>query len=632
LEAALWPVLFRAFPPYDVCDLIQASERNVLTAYSGSGPSDISRTISLANGADTDLDGTDWSGFSLHGYAYMPIRLKKTGANKDVIVKIGSKQWNKDRDGNPLTVSTVFAEYIIDLLNPTNAIAATSSKDSEFPYTSTGPIVVADDDMWGVSNASAIVLSGLDSETYDVDYVKIERDINSSVTVLHAFNNWVRDVNDSDPNPVSYNVRLMSGNTDGCRSLDVIGFFKQVVASVTTYTHRTIEDVIDSINGVSGAQPADGWTATAEVFTLTGCTPSSPDVPDLSPCWLNDERYAAWIEGSGARYDPTLEWGYGFGLGCEIAHPVQAQMLFHRLISWPPALTDPLNLSTTSGVGAIFLPCATILKARAVGVVFEETPIRAASVDVFVDGGTYGYDFTAVDGTYATGTPYVPGGTSAEVSAEIGDDSSAVTIFFPTRTEKRACFRIVLIEEVPGVALEVDSPRAWLHISDAAIIQTFNSISGALERLSAEHAIDYWKRLRYDRRRGVLFCLGVSGSTWKVFQSEDGGISVTEVLSVTAETALIEVHSEESKITFYFENGAEVYRQESDTGDSGDWGSPEVVQYDNVGTLTDLSADLLDMTREQRDGGAVYLAATQAGDTKVFRSRDTGKTFEIVLA
>jgi hypothetical protein len=180
-------------------------------------------------------------------------------------------------------------------------------------------------------------------------------------------------------------------------------------------------------------------------------------------------------------------------------------------------------------------------------------------------------------------------------------------------------------------AMEVDNPRAWLHISVENKIRTYFTYNLSLAFESAEYPVDYWRKLRVDSRRGKLFMLGVDGSEYVVYSSEDGGYTGEEVLRVTAQTALLEVHSEESKVTFYFENGAEVYRQESDTGDSGDWSSPAVVQYDNSGTLTDLSADLLDMGREQRKNGAVYLAATQAGDTKVFRSPDVGKTFEIVL-
>lgn len=460
LDAALWPVLFRAFPAYPVFDLAQAAERTVLSAYSGAGPSDLSRTISLANGADTDLDGTDWSNFSLHGYAYLVLRVKASAANSGFTVKIGTKEWTKDADGAPLEAGTAFAEFVIDLLNPTNATQETNSKDSRFPYASSGPIIVQDADMWGVANASAIVLTDLDSETYDVDYVKLRRDGYSRVTALHGFNYWARDVADSDPNPVYYNLRLLTGDTDGCRSLEVIGFYKQEFAGVPTYTHRPIADVVDSINGDSGRQPADGWTATPETFDLSGCAPTDPTLPDLTPCWLNDERYAAWIEGAGAKY-ASGAWVYGWRLDCASAREFQAQMLFHRITHWPPALDDPLNLSAASVSGAIFLPCATILKARAVGVVFDDTPVRAADIPIEIEGGTYGSGTTEADGTYLTGTPYAPGG-SAEVTADVGDEPPTLIIVFYPRTEKRACFRVVT-EPCSGLSLDFSPAQRFVR-------------------------------------------------------------------------------------------------------------------------------------------------------------------------
>lgn len=440
IELPLWPVLFRAFPAYDVFDLEQASERDVLSAYSGTGPSDISRTISLANGADTDLDGTDWSGFSLRGYAYLTLRLKADAVGSPFAVTIGSKTWTKDRTGSNLIAGTSFADFVIDLLCPDGG--ETDDKDSRYPYTSSGPIVVNDSDLFGVSNATTIVLTNLASTDYDVDSVKLSRLDHSYATVVHGFNHFVPAVVGDTS---QYQVRFLELETDGCRTHEHIALVYNTVTEI--YTHRTIADIVESINGASGAQPADGWSATAEVFDLSGCAPSSPDKPNLSPCWLNDERYAAWIEGSGAKYSGGA-WAYGFDLDCASSRTFQAQMMFHRLLSWPPGLDDPLLLSSGSVGGAVFLPCASILRAQGVGVVHHESGVRASSVTVEIDGGAQGSGTTDAYGIYQTGIPYPPGSQTFDVVADVGEEPPSLSTAFYSRTRSRGAFRVVLIEGV----------------------------------------------------------------------------------------------------------------------------------------------------------------------------------------
>lgn len=623
LESTLWRVLQRAYAPYNVFSLVQAAEKPLSSGYSGTGPADISRTLSLANGADADLDGLSFANFSLQGYAYVDVRLKKTGSNRAIGMKFSTKEWTKDKNGAAITVTNSFQTFRLDLLAPTNGTAETDDKDSKFPYATASPITVSDSEMWGVSNASAILLTGLDSETYTVEWVKLVRDAFSRVTALNGYSNFVlASVGDTS----EYLVRLLDGFTDGRRSLEHIALIHNTVTDA--YTHRTLDQVADSINGgpPDGDQPADGWVATKNSFVLTGCSPASPLLPALSPCWLNLARHAVWLEGAGAKYSSGM-WAYGFHLDCASARQMQAQMLYDRLTYFPPGIGDALQLeggSVSYDGGRFQIRAATTLRSLAGGVVLDSTPLRAAGIHVAVNGGTDGEASTEADGTYRTGIPYPPGGVTRAVMADVGTAPS-VNIAFKTRVQKRACFRVVV--STVFRAIEADSPRAWLHLSDGKRILTDHTVSGLPAFESGEYAnVDYWHRLRTDARRGVLYALGKEGSTtFRLYVSEDGGVTGVERLTMTASSAIIEVDSERGVVALWYSDGADsdkVYRTQSTDG-GVTWSSPETVSYASA-LLYGL---LLDGAHDPRMDGRLFIVITISGDTRVLRSDDLGQSF-----
>lgn len=77
-------------------------------------------------------------------------------------------------------------------------------------------------------------------------------------------------------------------------------------------------------------------------------------------------------------------------------------------------------------------------------------------------------------------------------------------------------------------AVEVDSPRGWLHASDANVIRTYHLADWTQAQESgAWAAVTAFAKLRADSRRGVLWCLGSNGTAWRLYASYDGGMTGT---------------------------------------------------------------------------------------------------------
>lgn len=593
-----WRFLLRG-RPFSSFTLIQASEMTVTsTLASGTGATDL--TINLPTGTTAaGLQGSSFSGASLRGYRYLRLRMKAS-TNETVTITIGSKSWTQDKNGASLALTTSYQNFDIDLCSPTNATGDTDSTDSFFP------LPTSDGDYWGVSAAASIIIGSISGGvTVDVESVKVVRDSYSRATFLQPFPmEWIAAGDTSE-----YPVRMIDGDTDGRRSHEAIHFYR----TGSTYVSRTLTEIIASINGAAAAYPSDGFTATA-----SGGYPDILHDNDLPACF-------AW--GGGMLYQSGA-WSYGFDQSVAASLTVKAQYLWDS-IDWLPMWGDGLFYTAGAYADSGVFAAGKILRGQAVGLVFDESSLPASGVTVNIDGGAKGTGATGTNGSYQTGLPYPKGGVTADVTAQQGDPPlPTLSVQFPARKRKRACFAIVTTNPATALCLVADSPRGWLHVGVNSRVRTYHINSLAILMESDEYAnVDTWKKLRLCERYARLLMLGLdSPNTWRVYYSESGGITGTEVLTLTADSAALAVNSAQGVVTLFYEAGAGVYVRQSEDGGTT-WGSAVAVDY--LGSQLD--ATLMDATQDDRLNGAIFIAVDDGVAVAVLKSETIGADFSLAL-
>lgn len=189
-------------------------------------------------------------------------------------------------------------------------------------------------------------------------------------------------------------------------------------------------------------------------------------------------------------------------------------------------------------------------------------------------------------------------------------------------------------------AIKADSPRGWLHVANEAAIETKHIVPGTPAFASGIHGVKWWKQFDVDVRNGLLFALGRAtgdAEISKVFVSEDGGLSVQEVLSVTANSTVMQYDSQNKWLIVLKEaeppspsdplsNGVVSMQVSRNHGESFE--SPVTCEYAG-GTL---SARLLGMTYADREGAELFLLCRIGAQTKLLNSTDGGKKWEARIA
>ena len=189
-------------------------------------------------------------------------------------------------------------------------------------------------------------------------------------------------------------------------------------------------------------------------------------------------------------------------------------------------------------------------------------------------------------------------------------------------------------------ALKADSPRGWLHVANEAAIQTKHIVPGTAAFASGTHGVKWWKQFDVDTRSGTFFALGRATGTSevsKVFRSDDGGLTMEEVLSVTANSTVMQYDSQNKWLIVLTEaepaapsdplsNGAVSVRISRNNGETFE--SPVTCQYAG-GTL---SARLLGMTYAEREGAELFLLCRIGNQTKLLSSTDGGTKWEARIA
>lgn len=231
------------------------------------------------------------------------------------------------------------------------------------------------------------------------------------------------------------------------------------------------------------------------------------------------------------------------------------------------------------------------------------------------------------DGYYVTGAPYARAQTFFSNWVRVWLDDQQPTA---TSTKIPDGFRSWFLWRVTGEdsqCITIDTVRGWLHIGIQKKIRTYHVQTRTVAFGSADHPVDEWSKLASDARTGILYLLGIDGSDYPVYRSFDGGMSIEEVLRVTADSAAIVCDTNRGWIILLYEDGGDIQRQVSRDGGEN-WDAADTVLFD--GSAED--GEVLDMTVDQRAVGQLALLASISGATKIYRSFDGGESWETSIS
>lgn len=601
-------------------------------AYYDAGTIAQATTVAFDGGFTFGDGGTTrtWSpAKSLAGYRYLLVDTDQ--AAKDVTLTIGNKTWTVETDGSGIAV--------FDLCGPHNVATDTDARDSRWPIPTDVDYVDADGCMWGVVNVGSLTLTAEAGVTCTVaaNGVYLSRDTwstppgHSLLNVVAPHLYWVPSGTAN-----TYKRPLLRGDTDGKRSLEEADWTR-VVGVPTVHTAETIEDVFDEVNASDSSVVRNvGWSAVID--TDIDVADGSAGETWMAPDWalMNRNRNASWIEGSGIAY-VNGAWRYALDVDVSSAYTLVAQMLCDKVTIYP-ACGDVFGLrtgahrweyGTTDGERAIELRGGRYMRGVAWGLVLhtDGTPFDGATVTYkrTSDGAAGGSGSTDVRGEYLTGLPGGLAGETYTARAETGSEPfPSIEALAYGGLRRRCCFT-----GVPSSlgCIECDGPRQWLHVGFAKRIRTYNLWGWAVLWESSDYAIDHWLRLRTDPRRGLLLMLSDDGGgTLGLWVSHDGGNTGTEVDTMTASSAAIEVDSERAAYVLLWENGGNVQVQIS--GDGGaTWSAAQNALY--LGAA--FSGTVVDMARDARRD-VLLLALESGGAISIYGSQDLGLTWELVAS
>jgi len=429
-----WRLQFRG-KKYDSFSLIHAASD---VWEDGSSASDWAAashtTISATGGAIRFVvaggtGGGTWtpaSAKNAEAYRYLRFRIKAVGANKPFTVAIGSKTWD-------LTTGAAgtYTSVDLDLCRPSNATATTDGKTSRYSLTGYAGDPV-DTDMWGVSKVSSVVISNLESgETYDLDYMQLQRTTWGRASFVSSFYNWAQAW--ESPTDFTYFKPFFWSDVDG-RITDFPDMF-HVAPKSGTGDYIVFESLTQLIAGIN---VYTGWTATA-----AGSFPDS----------LHDNsRPAIWAFGNGAKVDhSTGTWTEGIDLDCTGSQTVQAQALWDMVRAYPNC-GNVWNGGSYPAAGSSFADRALPLRftyrtrAHAWGLAFgtDDLPLSGKTVELrrSSDNALRGSDTTDTIGDYRTGADFAQGNVAHKATLVLGTNPS-VNLTAANRMRHRACFATV---------------------------------------------------------------------------------------------------------------------------------------------------------------------------------------------
>lgn len=566
---------------------------------------------------------------NLSGYRYLLVQTDQ--AAKDVTLAIGSKEWTVQTSGSGLA--------IFDLCGPGNLAVDTDARDSRWPIPTDVDTVSGDGCMWGVATIASLTLTAEAGVTCNVasNAVYLSRDT-WNTPPGHSFLNVVAPHLYWAPSGTTntYKRPLLRGDTDGKRSLDEADWTR-VVGVPPTHTAETIEGVFDEVNASDSSVVRNvGWSAVIDTDIDVADGAAGDDW--MAPDWalMNRNRNASWIEGSGIAY-VNGAWRYALDVDVSSAYTLVAQMLCDKVNIYP-CCGDVFGLRTgahrweygdDADEARAELRAGRYMRGVVWGLVLhtDGTPFDGATVTYkrTSDGAAGGSGNTDLRGEYLTGLPGALAGETYTAQAETGSEPFPnIQALAYGGLRRRCCFT-----GVPSSlgCIEADGPRQWLHVGFAKRIRTYNLWGWSILWESADYAIDHWLRLRTDPRRGLLLMLSDDGGgTLGLWVSNDGGNTGTEVDTMTASSAAIEVDSERAAYVLLWEAGGDVQVQIS--GDGGTtWSAAQNALY--LGAA--FSGTVVDMARDARRD-VLLLALESGGAISIYGSQDLGLTWELVAS
>lgn len=572
----------------------------------------------LASAFDSRLLGSSWVGASFGGFRDLDVYLTGDAAGLPATIHLGSKSW-------AVTVGTT-GHVRIDLDSPTSAHSDIDATNSPYPLTGSGPYTAADGWGSGVRNTPSIVIDGLAAgHTYMLTKATLVETDHTNLTCLDSFRAWVLATTNTVAGVTSdtYYRQSHVADTDGQQSLwqtDLVWIQTSGGSTGNTISAIDIATFVANLNGSGGAYPTDGWSA-------TDLQPDDSSA-NLFNGYINSHRESTLVRGSGLSYDGSA---YQAGIRKPLG-TLPAQILYHGIQLYP-GCGDLWNWSGGASGVPTKLRARVVLRGAAWGIALDGSGASLAGVGVTVKDHTshlsYGVATSDTIGEFLSGLSYVPGLKSADVAANYSPTpliESGVT--FNTRQRLRFAFRPDAISNIS--ALAIDAPRQWLHVGRDKQVWSYHLADYSMAFHSSDYPIDTWLDMQTDARWGVLLLVGhiTSGNLVKVYQSTDGGETGTEVVSVTANTAVIERDSERSYQVFFYGDASDnvYYRRSSDGGQTFDSAQPS--NYLGV----QLVGKLLSITQDPRSLGLMLLTVVISGSTSVLASTDFGETWALALS
>jgi len=568
----------------------------------------------------------------------------------------------------------------IDLCTPDNVSGNVDGQDWRFPLMMRMP------KRYGVSRIPQIDFRGLptgDDVTFEIDSISFVRldGTSSNFDFLGTFYphygrviddlfimnlNWPDaarwrpiETLDAGTRNTYYARRGILGRCDGKSTVDWFDL---------SYTYSEPPDgstpvwsfAISSIQGwadhINGSDTVSLWLPTGDTtgsllryprITATVDTPASDSRSNLHDGYLNSGLPCSSVAGGGIWYDPE----HGFKSGLDTNGSVPVQFRCDSVETWA-GCGDVFGLSLTDTAGAIILKGASILRSGGHGIVVgdDRKPIEGVTLEadepVPTSRGTGTTD--AASGYAQTGEEWMLG--PATITMTSTDDGPVFSIDEPSATlllvgKDRSVnitnwskhrYRLNASCTTPHAwtVLAIDPARQYLYAGAEDQVFTYHLSTMSLVRSSDHHTeIETWDSLTYDERRASLFLSGkADGSTRKVYISRDGGVNISEVLSVDAKSSAIERDSERAiLIMLYQEPTADVLTRQISRDGGASWETATAITVDGTSSVTGVVES---MAQDARAGG-VLLATVKAVSTdtvKVLRSRDCGLNWSTVLS
>jgi len=549
-----------------------------------------------------------------NSYAFLRLRVRASVADAPFTVVVGSKRYNA-RTG---VGANTWTDVYIDLCAPSNATASYDQQSTVYPDDR------ADGDYWGITKASEMRLE-LAQATWSIDEVSLDVQPWSSRTAPYNVPNHSVHVMPSRgwwiDTGRGYEVRrFITGQSDGKQALEL----EDVRRTANTVTTRTTQQLAEQVgvNDSNGVAYWPGWTA---VLVANIPDPPASYPADLWTHYLNAYRPATWIAGGGCTFDGS-NWASNAGrnqLPSTSTLGLDAQALYDE-IEWYAGAGDAWQWGTGAYGSALVMAFGAVLRALAFGLVLDSNRARFGRGGVQLQRSSDGQNggsasLSGWEGYYETGTPYAKGMTEYRLvgTGDAGDIVTSSRIYY-TRLPLRTVTTLVFSPQL-GAIHAID--KSHLIIAQANMIADHNLFS--LTRMEWRQYFPptyVVTRVRYLPRFGVVLALGKYGTLYSLRVCELGSDYYTEVVTLTASSAMIEIAEDQrTALLVYSLSDGSVYRRLSRDG-GWTWGTAQQCTVSGGGNLTVQAVTDLDYSPRRR----CWLLVAQTGSTtfKVYASED----------